>query len=117
MENVTFEINGYTVILKPSLNFGQKRQLQKLMAGSMSVDAATNKADTVVSGAIVYEAQDLTLKMLLISLKTPAGQLYDGLAAYEAIQNLEDEEVGRAIYKRIDEVTSATQLTPESKKK
>ncbi len=117
MENVTFEFKGYTVIFKPSLNFGQKRQMQKLMASKMSVDVKDLSADTNVDGAIIYEVQDLTLKSLLVSFKTPEGKVFEGTLAYDAIQELDDDEVGRAIYAEIDKVTSATKLTPDSKKK
>ena len=117
MENITFEINGYTTVFKPSLNFGQKRQIQKLMAGAMSLNAETNTANTNIAGSIVFEAQDLTLKMLLISFKTPSGQVYEGSAAYDAVQNLEDDEVGKAIYAKIKEVTDNAALTEENKKK
>ena len=117
MENITFEIKGYIVTFKPFLTFGQKRELEKLMAGSMSVDAKTNKPNTNIAGSIVYEAQDLTLKMMIVELKNPSGQVFQGTDAFEAIQNLTDEEVGKAIYKKLDEITSSKTLTPDSKKK
>ena len=106
-------------MVKPFLNFGQKRQLQKLMAGAMSVDAETNKANTKIDGSILYEAQDFTLKMMLVSLIKPDGNVLQGDDAYNAVQELspELEDVGKALYAKIDEVTKSTYLSETVKKK
>lgn len=119
MENITYEINGYTAIFKSALTFGQKRQLQKLMSSAMSIDAETNKANTNISGQIVYESQDMVMKMMLVSLKDPTGKLYEGDAAYKAIQEFtgDDEATGKALYEKVDEITGKSYLTEESKKK
>jgi len=118
MQNITYEFNGYTVEFKPYLTFGQKRALEKLMAGGIHIDPTTNKQKNTISGAIMYESQDFVLRALIMSLTTPDGQLLQGDAAYDAIQNFapDQEEVGKAIYTKINEVTRANAPTTDKKK-
>ena len=120
MDNVKVELPlGYSAQIKPFLNFGQKRQLQKLMAGAMSINPEKGSTDTTLNGSIVYEAQDFTLKMMLVSLTKPDGNVLSGVDAYNAVQefNGESETVGAAIYEKIDEITKSTYLSDEGKKK
>jgi len=118
MQNVTYEFNGYTVEFKPYLTFGQKRALEKLMAGGIHIDPTTNKQENTISGAIMYESQDFVLRALIVSLKTPDGLVFQGDQAYEAIQNFtpDQEEIGRAIYTKINEVTRANNPSADKKK-
>jgi len=116
MDNITFEVAGYTAILKPFLTFGQRRQLKRTMLDQMSITSDTKKEDVSVKGSVIQDAEDQTMKMVLIELRNPTGEVFTGDQAFLALQNLEDETVGDAIYAKVNEITASKQL-PEDKKK
>ena len=114
-------MNGYTAIFRPYLTFGQKRQLQKIISSAMTVDAETSKPNTKISAAVIYEAQDAAMEMMLVSLTKPDGTTLQGQAAYVAVQGFigEDEKIGQAFYTKLDHITGNSYLgqAEEDKKK
>jgi len=120
MDNIKFETNGWVFFLKPFLTFGQKRQIKKLIADAMKLNAETSEADTSISGSVVFEAQDAVLRMMIVSATKPDGNVLQGFEAYKAVQDFhgEDEKIGAALYDKIDDITGKSYIgdTVEEKK-
>lgn len=121
MDYIRYEINGYTATFRPYLTFTQKRKIQRLIAAAMQVSVVANADNMSIPGSVVYDAQDMAMQMMLVSLSQPDGTSLEGASAYDKLQGFfgEDEQIAEAVYKKLDEMTGRSYLgvPAEDKKK
>lgn len=116
MDNVVLLLpSGYEVTLKPRLSFGEKRQVTKVMSSKMTLDPQKKEANTEINGAAMMEAQDLTVKLMLVQVKKTDGTVLTGEQAYSEVYAMNDTD-GEAVYAKVDELTAPI-TTEEDKKK
>lgn len=117
METVEFSTpSGHKVYLRPYLTYAEKRELRKIYGNYMSLDAKASEANTAVNGRAVFEAEEYALKCVIVRMVATDGKVYEGVKAYEAIMASENEADGDAIISKVNEITSAKQLSEDDKK-
>jgi hypothetical protein len=89
--------SGYVVeFLEDSeLTYGDRRAIQKAMVKSVKVDAKNSKFD--LTGEVLYDAQEATLKIILKSIKKPDGTLVVG-DLYAEVMSWKNQEDGDAVF-------------------
>lgn len=106
-------MSGYTVVLKPFLTIGQSRELQCLLLESDVFDVNTQKF-TGKNSSSVLKMQDKTLEFLGKEIKDSTGKILP--FTLEFIAGLPQQD-GQLIYAKADEISNASNLTAEAKKK
>ncbi len=118
METVEFITpSGNKVYLRPYLTYTDKRELRKIYANYMSIDAKTKQANSAINGKAMFEAEEYALKAVITRLIDKAGKVYEGTEAYDAIMQWEDEAEGDAVIAKVNELTKQRELSDEDKKK
>ncbi len=106
--------SGYEVHIKDYLAFGEKRQLEKLIASKIKVSTDSNQKIDIapVEGSINYEMQDMAFGFLVQKIVKEGEELTAKL--YDEVMSWREED-GQVVFQAIDEVTSKHPL--ELKKK
>jgi len=91
--------SGYKVYLKPYVNYGQKREIRKVLL--KGYDTNNGRYDS----SVLYEAQELAFKLLVDKVIDPEGKEYLGLDTFKFVQGLENEADGDAIYEKVEEIS------------
>ena len=113
METIEFVTpSGHKAYIRPYLTFGQSRSIEKLWASSMTVTPGKKDVLDTISGALVYDVQDATVKALVEKVVTSEGKEFAGDSVLDVIASMKDED-GKAIYQKVDEITKSNQLPPE----
>lgn len=108
MDNITITTpTGWKAVLKPFMTFGDKRQLERVWAETMTLDASTQQ--TQVSGKALYDAQDKAVELMVTELIAPdgSGSTTTPDAILAKIMELPEAD-GRAIYDKINELTASS---------
>ncbi len=97
--------SGYEVHLKDFLTFGEKRQLEKLVASKIRVKADANKQVDIepVEGSINYEMQDMAFNFLI--QKIVKGEEEITAKLYEEVMSWREED-GDPVYEALDKITA-----------
>ncbi len=97
--------SGYEVHLKDYLAFGEKRQLEKLIASKIKVSTDVNqKVDIApVEGSINYEMQDMAFAFLVQKIVKDGEELTTKL--YDEVMTWKEED-GTVVYEAIDKITA-----------
>lgn len=104
----------YEVHIKDYLSFGEKRQIEKLVASKVMVKAGGKEQVNVepVSGSLNYEMQDLAFGFLVQKIikgeEEITTKLYDEVMSWR-------EEDGSVVFDAINEVTSKSPLVASKK--
>ncbi len=106
--------SGYEVHVKDFLSFGEKRQLEKLIASRIKVKAdADNKVDiSPVDGSVNYEMQDMAFGFLVQKILKEGAEITTSL--YDEIMSWHEAD-GKAVFDAINEVTAAPLVQPKKK--
>lgn len=109
--------SGYEVHLKDFLSFGEKRQLEKLIASKIKVrtDGSSKKVDVEpVEGTINYDMQDMAFRFLVLKIikKTDSDSQEITSNIYDEVMTWQEED-GNAVFAAIDQVTSKSPLVPK----
>src|SRR5262245_38298935 len=106
--------SGYEVHLKDYLSFGEKRQLEKLIASRVMVKTdGSQKVDIApVEGSINYDMQDMAFGFLVLKVVKDGQELTANL--YDEIMSWREAD-GQAVFNAINEVTSPAPLGPKRK--
>ncbi len=104
--------SGYTVFLRPFLTFGQRRELEKVWASKLKVDADAKR--TEFDASAIYEAEDLAVSFLVEKILDKDGNELAG-KPLETILSWPDED-GRCVYDKINEIASIKPSSQEKKK-
>ena len=107
--------SGFKAYFKPFLTFGQRREIEKFTASKVEIDPLTQQPKNGISALSLYEGEDMVLKMLLDHIIIN-DQTLTGEEAYLAVQNFENEEDGKVIYSKINEIVSSKNLPTDKKK-
>ena len=97
--------SGYEVYLKDSLAFGEKRQLEKLIASHIRVKADANqKVDMApIEGSVNYEMQDMAFGFLIQKIVKEGQEITSGL--YDEVMSWKEAD-GTVVYEAIDKITA-----------
>jgi hypothetical protein len=105
----------HKVYLKPQLNHGDKRDVQRVFAAATTVDPKTE--ETSFDSSAIYDAQDLAMRRLLQRMVLADGTVVEGgEQCLTTILSWEDEQDAKAIYDKVEALTKANQLSTEQKK-
>lgn len=106
--------SGFEVHIKDYLSFGEKRQLEKLIASRITVKANANQKVDIspVEGSINYEMQDMAFGFLVQKIVKESEELTTNL--YDEIMSWREAD-GKAVFDAINEVTAAPLVQPKKK--
>ncbi len=106
--------SGYEVHINDFLSFGEKRQLEKLVASKVMVKADGKQEVDVqpVSGSLNYEMQDMAFSFLV--RKIIKGEEEVSVKLYDEVMGWKEED-GIAVFDAINEVTSKNPLVAKKK--
>lgn len=107
--------SGYKVTFKEEseLNYGERRTIQRALVGNVKIDAKTAKnAEFDLTGGMVYDSQDVTLRVILKSIVRPDGTQVDG-DLYEEVMSWTNQEDGDAVF----EIVNQNMASGNTKKK
>lgn len=106
--------SGYEVSIKDFLSFGEKRQLEKLIASRIKIKADSNqKIDMApVDASINYEMQDMAFGFLVQKIIKGEQEITTNL--YDEIMSWPEGD-GQAVFNAINEVTAAPLVQAEKK--
>ena len=102
--------SGHKVTIKNGLTYGESRQIQRMLAGAMTIDPKTQESH--LDGAALYDSQDLALKLLVTQIDTKDGQTITEADQILAMVFTWPGGDGEFLYNRINEMT-----TPKPQKK
>ncbi len=106
--------SGHKVTIKTGLTYGDKRQIERVFLQSAKVDPRQPEKMNFEASAM-YDAQDLAVKLLVTKVEIKDGTTFDQPDERLPLAILEmDEADGKAVYDRINELTTPTD-TPEKK--
>lgn len=96
--------NGAKVVVYDYVTGGEMRKIQALFVATLTAgDLSSSTPMDKVPATIVYQAQDLALSILVVSVN---GETKD---AYQLVQNLKPDDLDYVIAE-VDKLTSATTL-------
>jgi len=117
MEIPTIELKlpktGYAIVIRQYLTIGQSRDLQKILLAEGSFNTETNKFENF-STKTFLTMQDKAAEYLVKEYKDEKGIIQP--FSQEWLSNLPVDD-GSLIYEKINELTNASTLTKEAKKK
>lgn len=111
--------SGAKVELYAYLLGGEKRQIRKIAidAMNMSMNASSSEPEIKdVSGGFTMDMEDLALKFLVKSIEGSDGKIIAEERITEFVYNLSDTD-SDFLYDAVNEVTAASDMTKDDKKK
>ncbi|MDQ3098892.1 MAG: hypothetical protein M3Q44_04040 [bacterium] len=99
--------SGYKVYLKPYMNFGQKRDLQRMFVSRVRVDKEMQKAD--LDGSSVFDAEDAAVKIMVEKVVDQEGREYTNKDELLSLILSWQDSDAQPIYDKIEELTKAKQ--------
>jgi hypothetical protein len=110
---VKLPVTGFTVVLKPFLTIGQSRELQSMLFEEGEFDVDAGKFTKMNPNAFL-KMQDKAVGFLVQEIKDSAGVVV--AYAQEWFNSLPVDD-GNLLYAKVSEMTNASKLTEEAKKK
>lgn len=104
-----FTPSGYKVYLKPYMNFGQKRQLQRMFVSKVHVDRDTKQAD--LDGTSVFDAEDEAVKIMVEKVIDRNGREYANKDEILSLILSWQDDDAQPVYDKIEELTKSKQIT------
>lgn len=104
--------SGYKVSFKneEDLNYGERRKIQRAMMSTMSIKQGVKAEDINITGDMIFEAQEATLRVILKKIIDPQGKEVTG-DLFDAVMSWQNEEDGNAV------MDVVTQRMGDTKKK
>lgn len=107
--------SGYKVSFKEEseLSYGDRRQIQRALISGMKINPQEAKEGNIdLTGSMIFDSQDETLKLILKTIVRPDGTEVDG-DLYKEVMSWTNQEDGDAVF----EVVTKVMASSESKKK
>lgn len=112
MENVTFQTPaGHTVTIKPTLNYPEKRRVQRVLLSAGRLDPETGEPS--IDMGVQIDAQDTLLKIMIRRIQLTNGRVFEGTpgVVFNALSEMDDPDI-QTIYDKIDELTAGLNIFP-----
>lgn len=111
--SIKLPASGETVLFRPFLTTGQSRELQKILLKKGTFNTEAGKLENVGTETFL-EMQDRAAEFLIVGGKSKDG--VDFKFTMDWLSNLPVSD-GNIVYNKINEITQASNLSAESKKK
>jgi phage terminase large subunit-like protein len=105
--------SGYVVVFKEEdeLTYGDRRAIQKAMVKSMKIDPAAKGGGFSLTGEVLFDAQEATLKTILKSITKPDGITVTG-DLFAEIMSWKNQADGDAVFEVVQK--SMGQQSPKA---